>query len=76
MTTTKILWIHSDEKWFHALVPRNNAKACTELGLARSSYSAHHKSHIGKVMAHCTVGYCFDMNVEDGGDGFLIGLHR
>ena len=76
VTTTKILWIHSDEKWFHALVPRNNAKACTELGLARSSYSAHHKSHIGKVMAHCTVGYCFDMNVEDGGDGFLIGLHR
>ncbi len=39
VTTTKILWIHSDEKWFHALVPRNNAKACSELGLNRSSYS-------------------------------------
>ena len=75
-TTTKILWIHSDEKWFHALVPRNNAKACSELGLERSSYSAHHKSHIGKVMAHCTVGYCFDSTVENGGEGFLIGLHR
>jgi hypothetical protein len=27
-------------------------------------------------MAHCTVGYLFDTNVEDGGEGFLIGLHR
>jgi hypothetical protein len=72
----KILWIHSDEKWFHALVPRNNAKACAELGLPRESYSAHHKSHIGKVMAHCTVGYYFDTNVESGGNGFLIGVHR
>ncbi len=35
----KILWIHSDEKWFHALVPRNNAKACAELGLPMKSYS-------------------------------------
>jgi hypothetical protein len=72
----KFLWIHSDEKWFHALVPRQNAKACEELGLKRQSYSVHHKSHIKKVMAHCTVGYLFDTNVEDGGEGFLIGLHR
>ena len=72
----KFLWIHSDEKWFHALVPRQNAKACEELGLRRQSYSVHHKSHIKKVMAHCTVGYLFDTNVEDGGEGFLIGLHR
>ena len=72
----KFLWLHSDEKWFHALVPRSNAKACAELGLQRESYSAHHKSHIGKVMAHCTVGYYFDTDVEQGGQGFLIGLHR
>jgi hypothetical protein len=72
----KLLWIHSDEKWFHALVPRHNAKACEELGLKRQSYSAHHKSHIKKVMAHCTVGYLFDTDVENGGEGFLIGLHR
>jgi hypothetical protein len=26
-------------------------------------------------MARCTVGYLFDTNVEDGGEGFLIGLH-
>ena len=61
---------------FHALVPRSNAKACAELGIERQSYSAHHKRHIGKVMAHCTVGYLFESNVEDGGQGFLIGCHR
>ena len=27
-------------------------------------------------MAHCTVGYMFDTDVENGGEGFLIGLHR
>ena len=72
----KVLWIMSDEKWFHAMVPRSNAKACEELGIKVKSYSAHHKRHITKVMAHCTVGYCFTGNVEDGGCGYLIGLHR
>jgi hypothetical protein len=72
---TKILWLHCDEKWFHALAPRNNAKACESLGIARQTYSAHHKSHIGKVMVHCTVGYLFDSEVEAGGQGFLIGAH-
>ena len=75
-TTKRILWIHSDEKWFWALVGRKNAKACPEIGVEKSSYSAHHKSHIGKVMAHCTVGYLFDGEVENGGQGFLIALHR
>ena len=27
-------------------------------------------------MAHCTVGYYFDTDVERGGNGFLIGVHR
>ena len=49
---TKILWIHCDEKWFHGIVPRTNAKACAELGIAKTSHSAHHKKHIAKVMAH------------------------
>jgi hypothetical protein len=38
--TTKILWIHCDEKWFHGIVPRTNAKACPELGIPKSSHSA------------------------------------
>jgi hypothetical protein len=72
-----ILWIMRDEKWFHALVPRTNAKACETLGLKKSSYSAHHKSHIGKVMVHCTVGYLFKDDPElGGGQAFLIGVNR
>jgi hypothetical protein len=59
-TTKKILWVMCDEKWFHGLVPRANAKACAELGIEKESYSAHHKKHIAKVMVHCTVAYCFE----------------
>jgi hypothetical protein len=73
---TKILWVHLDEKWFHGIVPRTNAKACPELGIAKTSHSAHHKKHIAKVMAHCCVGYLFDGDVENGGEGFLISCDR
>jgi hypothetical protein len=61
---TKILWVHLDEKWFHGIVPRTNAKACLELGIEKASHSAHHKKHIAKVMAHCCVGYLIEGNVE------------
>jgi hypothetical protein len=27
-------------------------------------------------MAHCTVGYYYGSDVKNGGDGFLIGVHR
>jgi hypothetical protein len=53
-----------------------NAKACPELGIHKSSHSAHHTKHIAKVMTHCCVGYLFDGDVEDGGDGFLISCDR
>jgi hypothetical protein len=56
----KVLWVMCDEKWFHGLVPRANAKACDELGIMKQTYSAHHKKHIAKVMVHCTVAYCFE----------------
>ena len=72
----KILWVMSDEKWWHALVSRCNAKACEELGIPKRSFSVHHKSHIGKVMGHATVGYLFHGSPENGGEGFCIGLHR
>ncbi len=55
----KLLWVMCDEKWFHGLVPRANAKSCEELGIMKQTYSAHHKKHIAKVMVHCTVAYCF-----------------
>ena len=73
---TSILWIHLDEKWFHGIVPRTNAKACPELGIEKTSHSAHHKKHIAKVMAHCCVGYLFEGDVEAGGKGFLISCDR
>ncbi len=44
--------------------------------MEKSSYSVHHKSHIGNVMAHCAVGYLLEVEVENGGQGFLIALHR
>ncbi len=56
----KILWVVCDEKWFHGLAPRSNAKACEERGIQKQSYSAHHKKHIAKVVVHCTVVYCFE----------------
>jgi hypothetical protein len=73
---TKILWCMSDEKWWFGLVARTFAKMCPELGVEKKSFSAHHKSHINKVMGHATVGYMFWDNPENGGKGFLIGLHR
>ena len=73
---TKVLWAASDEKWFYGLAPRANSEACPELGLEKQSYSAHHKSHIDKVMVHATVAYAFDGGPENGGDGLLLGLHR
>jgi hypothetical protein len=74
-TGLKILWVMCDETWFHALVPRTNAKACEELGLHKSTYSAHHKSHISKVMMHCTMGYLFADDPELRGQGYLIGCN-
>jgi hypothetical protein len=66
----------SDEKWWFGLVARTFAKMCPELGIEQQSFSAHHKSHINKVMGHATVAYLFHDNPENGGKGFLIGLHR
>ncbi len=68
--------ITSDEKWFYGLVARTFAKACESLGINKQTFSCQHKSHITKVMGHGTVGYCFDGNPEQGGNGYLIGLHR
>jgi hypothetical protein len=55
---------------------QTTSKACPELGIPKTSHSAHHKKHIAKVMAHCCVGYLFEVEVEAGGDGFLISCDR
>jgi hypothetical protein len=83
----KVLWVMCDEKWFHGLVPRANAKACEELGILKQTYSAHHKKHIAKSNPPLYHAYCTSNNLlsiihphvgnpEDGGDGYLIGAHR
>jgi hypothetical protein len=73
---TKVLWTMSDEKWWFGLVSRTYAKMCPALGIEKEIFSVHHKKHIGKVMAHATVGYCFTSDPESGGDGVLIQLQR
>lgn len=75
--STKVLWVMSDEKWFHGLVPRSLHKACPEIGVHKTFHSAHHKNHITKVMGHATVGFAFEGGCpENGGEGLLIALHR
>jgi hypothetical protein len=49
---------------------------CESLGIHKQSFSCQHKSHITKAMGHGTVGYCFDNELELGGQGYFIGLHR
>ncbi len=60
----------------HGLVSRTFAKMCPELGVERSSFAVHHKSHIRKVMGHATVGICFTDSPELGCEGFVISLNR
>lgn len=66
----------SDEKWWFGLIARTFAKMCPELGVEKKSVSAHHKSHINKIMGHATVRYLFWDTPENGAKAFLIGLHR
>ncbi len=70
----KILWTMSDEKWWHGLVSRTFAKMSPELGVERSSFAVHHKSHIRKVMGHATVGICFTDSPELGCSGYVLVL--
>jgi hypothetical protein len=49
---------------------------CSANRREKNSFSAHHKSHINKVMGHVTVAYLLHDSPENGAKGFLIGLHR
>ncbi len=55
---------------------RTFAKMYPKLGVEKKSFSAHHKSHINKVMGHTNVAYLFHDSPDNGGKWFLIGLHR
>jgi hypothetical protein len=49
---------------------------CPALGTTKVVFVVHHKKHISKVMAHATVGYFFNGDPEQGGEGLLLGLNR
>ncbi len=72
----KVLWTMSDEKWWFGLVSRTFAKMCPALGIEKEVFSVHHKKRISKVMAHATVGYFFNGNPENGGEGVLLHIQR
>jgi hypothetical protein len=56
---------------------REHSRRCVpNLEIKKQTFSAHHQSHIDKVMGHATVAYLFHDNPENAGKGFLIGLHR
>jgi len=71
----KYLYITFDEKWFFGLVLRH-AKMCEALGLKRGHLYAKHKNHITKTMVVAFVAYAFEDNMENGGTGVLLGVHR
>ena len=75
-SNAKFLWTMSDEKWWFGLVSRTFAKMCPALGIEKEVFSVHHKKHISKVMAHATVGYYFNGDPENGGEGLLLHLQR
>ncbi len=66
----------SDEKWWFGFVARTFAKIYPTIGVEKQYFSAHHKSHINKVIGHATIAYLFHDSPENGEKEFLIGLHR
>ena len=71
----KYLYITFDEKWFYGLVLRH-AKLCEAFGLKRQHLYAKHKNHITQTMLLAITGYAFEDNMENGGTGVLLGIHR
>jgi hypothetical protein len=71
-----LLMMCDDEKVSCLSAPYKCEGLQKTIGLHKSTYSAQHKSHIGKVTVHCTVGYLYVDDPELGGRGFLIGCNR
>lgn len=72
----KFLFVHYDEKWFYGLVLRARAKKCPQIGVPERPRTAKNAHHINKVMAVAVVGYCFTDDMQNGGDGIMLGLYR
>ena len=76
MVGKKYLWVNFDEKWFYGWLGRANAKKCEQLGLEKNLAFLYHKNHIDKTMVIAVTGYAFDENIENGGHGLKIMMHR
>lgn len=74
--TKKILLVHYDEKWFHGLVARSNAKQCPQVGLFREVLSCYHKNYVNKAMVLAVTGIAFNEDLEKGGHGLKLNLIR
>jgi hypothetical protein len=72
----KYLWVNFDEKWFHGWLGHVNVKKCEQLGLEKNIAFLYHKNHIDKTMIIAVTGYSFEENIENGGHGLKIMMHR
>ena len=79
LTSTKVLLVHMDEKWFYAIVVRRNNKFVQFLGMEEKdiSHMVQKKQHIRKEMFICTTGYLPHNNdVASGGLSYKITMER
>ena len=69
------LCIAMNEKWFHGYVGRRNNKIYEALGLHHPMNFCQHKCHIPpKIVVVAFTGCACGGNIEDGGDGLMLGL--
>ena len=66
-----------DEKWFYALVARNNIKSIPSIGVFPHKHMCGNKHHIHKIMVTCTTGFLPRFNrFELGGTAIKISFDR
>ena len=49
---------------------------CEQLGLDKNLAFIYHHSHVPKTMVIAVTGYAFEENIENGGHGIKIMMHR
>lgn len=74
---TRILLVHMDEKWFHAIVLRKFSKLIPAVGVLPTKKDVHHKSHIDKIMCICFLAFLpEDNDISKGGKAYNVGMWR
>ena len=68
---------HMDEKWFYAIVVRQNNKYVPYLCVEPAPNTVHHKSHVAKVMCLCTTAFLpFKNDITSGGTAKRVDFER